>query len=122
MTQAFGEALDADQSNSSERVLRPMDIDEQELIPDYAALPQAGNLEGFRAMTGRPLKAEAASGKGGPPSAKSASMVPVEALGPLVAQMMQPWMEQMMNDWSRWSCLGFKGRSSLEGYSGEKVN
>ena len=55
--------MDADQSNSSERVLRPMDIDEQELIPDYAALPQAGNLEGLRAMTGRPLEAEQLLGK-----------------------------------------------------------
>ena len=101
VTQAFGNPSDLRSHAFSDSAVKHMEVDEQELIPDYQSLPR---LE--PAVKPEPAEPVGQAGSSGPvsaavgamPSSGAAAMVPSEALGSMVAQLMQPWMEQLMNN------------------------
>ena len=98
VTQALDNPSESGRDAISESALRNMEVDEQELVPDYQSLlrtevpgrmaEQAGR-DGPLGPSGVAMPAASSSG--------ATAMVPAEALGTVVAQLMQPWMEQMMN-------------------------
>ena len=101
VAQALAGAVADQQDSYSEGALRRMEVDEQELVPDYSSLPQVRERESSGVLTradrSREPNPTSASGAGAS-STVATGLVPVDALGPMVAQMMQPWMEQVMNN------------------------
>ena len=101
VTRAMETPSDNLRDDFSGSALKNMDVDDQELVPDYQSMPRQG-------ATGRERVAEptgqggqvglSGSAAGAASSSGATALVPTEAVGSMVAQLMQPWMEQLMNN------------------------
>ena len=101
VTRAMETPSDNLRDDFSGSALKNMEVDDQELVPDYQSMSRQETTGRERVAEptgqgGQMVLSGSAAGAASPSGATA--LVPAEALGSMVAQLMQPWMEQLMNN------------------------
>ena len=101
VTRALENPSEMMRDDVSDSVGKCLEVDDQELIPDYRSMQRtevaaSGRVAGPSGLGGPSKPPSLATGAESLPG--TGAVVPTEALGSMVAQLMQPWMEQLMNN------------------------